>query len=78
MYDAIISAHYSNIPFSMLPHVTVPTLILSGQDSSRPIQDACATIAGAIPDCELISLEGQGHLFDQKTGGPIFADFFGS
>ncbi|GIF72102.1 alpha/beta fold hydrolase [Asanoa siamensis] len=78
IYDAIISAHHTNIPFSLLPQVTVPTLMLSGRDSSAAIQEACGIVAEGIPDCTLIRLEGEGHLFNQKTGAPIFADFFAS
>jgi len=78
IYDAIISAHHTDIPFALLPQVTAQTLILSGRDSSAAIQEACGTIADGIPDCKLIRLEGEGHLFNQKTGAPIFADFFAS
>jgi pimeloyl-ACP methyl ester carboxylesterase len=77
-YDAIISVDHNAIPHDLLPKVTVPTLILSGRDSSAAIQDACVTVASEIPNARLIRLEGEGHLFNQKTGAPHFAEFFGS
>ena len=78
IYDAIISVDHNSVPFSILPKVTVPTLILSGRDSSAAIQNACGTLAEKLPDARIVRLEGEGHLFNQQTGAPLFAEFFAS
>ncbi|MGK4584669.1 alpha/beta fold hydrolase [Kitasatospora sp. HPMI-4] len=78
IYDAIISVDHNAIPFELLPKVAVPTLILTGSDSSAAIQNACVTLSEEIPDARLIRVEGEGHLFNQKTGAPLFAEFFGA
>jgi len=76
VYDAVISEQHSSIPSEILPDVTVPTLILSGMDSATSIQQACIILSEEIPDAELIRLEGEGHLFNQKVGAPLMAEFF--
>ncbi|SCL34478.1 Pimeloyl-ACP methyl ester carboxylesterase [Micromonospora nigra] len=76
LYDAVISVDHNAIPHGLLPKVEVPTLILSGCDSSAAIQAACVTLSQEIPNARLIRLEGEGHLFNQKVGAPLMAEFF--
>jgi pimeloyl-ACP methyl ester carboxylesterase len=46
----------------LLPQIAVPTLVLVGdQDTLAPVEAAGAT-AAAIPDAELITVTGSGHL----------------
>lgn len=78
IYDAIIDEQHSSIPYQMLPDVTPPTLIMCGCESAQSIQDACATLSEKISDARLIRMEGEGHLFNQRTGAPLFAEFFRS
>ncbi|MEV4625756.1 alpha/beta hydrolase [Micromonospora sp. NPDC049523] len=78
IYDTVISTEHNSIPLESLPQVKVPTLIVRGEDSSAPIKDACLTLSEEIPGARLITLEGEGHLFNQKTGAPLMVEFFGS
>ena len=76
LYDGIISVDHNGVPHDLLPKVTVPTLILSGRESSAAIQNACGVVADGIPGAKLVRMEGEGHLFNQRTGAPLFIDFF--
>ncbi|MEV4555552.1 alpha/beta hydrolase [Kitasatospora sp. NPDC049285] len=76
LYDAIISVEYNDVPHAILPKVQVPTLILTGTDSSAAIRNACAEVSKEIPGAKLIVMEGEGHLFNQKSGAPVYTEFF--
>jgi pimeloyl-ACP methyl ester carboxylesterase len=41
--------------------VTVPTLVLVGGDTPRPYRASTDAVAAALPNAELVVLEGQGH-----------------
>ncbi len=45
--------------------VTAPTLLIRGGDSPEFLQDAIRTVAGSVPDCRVVTLEGQQHVADQ-------------
>lgn len=44
--------------------ITVPTLLLTGEDSPDPAAADVDTVAGALPDARIVVLEGQQHLAD--------------
>ena len=46
----------------LAPLISVPTLILSGEDDAATPPAGCAELAAAIPDAELRSLPGCAHL----------------
>lgn len=77
-YDGIISKDHTQIPFEELPKITVPTLVMRGDEGERGIHDACARIAEEIPQATLVTKEGYNHLFDQKAWTPLLMEFFES
>lgn len=52
--------------------VTAPTLLIRGGDSPRFLQDAIRTVAEAVDDCRVVTLEGHQHVADQ-TDPQMFA-----
>lgn len=57
----------------LLPAITVPTLVLVGdQDTLAPVAAATAT-AGAIPDAELVTVPGSGHLTTLEAPAAVTA-----
>jgi pimeloyl-ACP methyl ester carboxylesterase len=45
-----------------LPHITAPTLVLTGSNDPIVPPSQSHLIAGRVPNCELVILEGAGHL----------------
>ena len=57
----------------LLPRITVPTLVLVGdQDTLAPAEAAGAT-AAAIPDAELVTVTGSGHLTTLEAPAAVTA-----
>ena len=75
-YDAILSLDHNAVPHEVLPQVDVPTLILTGTESTAAIRNACTVLSEGIAGAQLIVMEGEGHLFNQKSGAPVYAEFF--
>jgi len=44
--------------------ITVPVLLLSGENSSDPSKADIETVAAALPDARIVVLEGQEHVAD--------------
>ncbi|MDQ1740205.1 MAG: acyltransferase [Pseudonocardiales bacterium] len=78
LYDSIIDEQHSAIPFDLLPKITVPTYLLCGADTAASIRDALVTLSEEIPDAELVFLEGEGHVPDQRKAAPLVKEFFTS
>ncbi|MFC9255797.1 alpha/beta fold hydrolase [Amycolatopsis thailandensis] len=75
-YDAMISKDHLDIPYEEIRKITVPTLLMRGDDGIKEIHDACARIAEEIPRGELLTREGFDHLFDQKAWAPTLMEYF--
>ncbi|AXE24073.1 alpha/beta hydrolase [Streptomyces globosus] len=75
-YDALINKHHLQIPYEELHEITVPTLVMRGDEGEKAIHDACARVAAEIPGAALLTMEGYDHLFDQKAGAPLLMRFF--
>lgn len=78
LYDSIIDERHSSIPFDLLPKIAAPTFLLCGADTAVTIRDAMVTLSQEIPDAELLFLEGEGHLPDQRKAAPLVKEFFTS
>ncbi|MEV8506967.1 alpha/beta hydrolase [Actinoplanes sp. NPDC051475] len=76
LYDSIIDADHSSIPFDLLPKITVPTFILCGAETAASIRDAMVTLSEEIADAELVFLEGEVHVPDQRKCAPLVTNFF--
>jgi pimeloyl-ACP methyl ester carboxylesterase len=77
-YDAMINRHHLQIPYQELPKITVPTLVMRGDEGPQEIRDACARIAQEIPQATLLTMSGHGHLFNQKAWSPMLMAFLES
>jgi pimeloyl-ACP methyl ester carboxylesterase len=76
LYDAIIDDQHSAIPYELLPRITAPTYIMCGSDTASTIREACEILAREIAETELVFLEGEGHVVDQKRAAPMVLEFF--
>jgi pimeloyl-ACP methyl ester carboxylesterase len=63
------------VPFDpgQAARITVPTLLLTGSDSSDPFAADTGTVAAALPDARVVVLEGQQHVAD-ILAPEVFAD----
>ena len=53
--------------------VSVPTTLLVGSESPRPLRDASQDVAAALEDSRVVTLDGQGHLAMTEAPG-LFVD----
>lgn len=78
-YDIeIVTRHKHGKPIEpgMWADVRMPVLVLRGDSSPRWLQNAQAAIAGALPNAELGTVEGQGHQFKPEALAPALLQFF--
>jgi len=57
----------------LLPHVTVPTLVMHARDDARVPFEAGRRMAAGIPGARFVTLQGRNHLFLETE--PAFAQF---
>jgi class 3 adenylate cyclase/pimeloyl-ACP methyl ester carboxylesterase len=57
----------------LLPHVTVPTLVMHARDDARVPFEAGRRLAAGIPGARFVTLQGRNHLFLETE--PAFAQF---
>ncbi|MBA0125310.1 alpha/beta hydrolase [Haloechinothrix sp. YIM 98757] len=76
VYDAILSDDHERVPADLLPSVPVDTLVISGSDSADWLLETCRSVAEGIPRGRFVSLPSEGHLFNQKLGAPLLAEYF--
>jgi pimeloyl-ACP methyl ester carboxylesterase len=58
---------------TLLPQVSVPTLVLHARDDARVPFEAGRRMAAGIPGARFVALEGRNHLFLETE--PAFAQF---
>ncbi len=78
VYDGVITDEHGSIPFGLLRQVTAATLVISGSASPPWIQESCETLSEGIPLARHVSMPGEGHLFNQRSGAPLLTEFFRS
>lgn len=64
------------LPAEWAGKVTIPTLVMDGDQSPPSMRNAVAAVAALLPDAERRTLEGQGHGAPPDVLAPILADFF--
>ena len=64
------------VPTELLATITVPVLAMDGGASPDLLRDPAGIIAGACPDAERLTLEGQTHEVSPDVVGPVLAKFF--
>ena len=73
-YDAAIIGDRS-LPAALLATVTVPALVISGEQSPPFLRNAARAAAAALPGGRLSVLPGQGHDINPEATAPVMAEF---
>ena len=63
------------LPADLPASVTMPTLVMDGGDSPDWMRHAARVLAGAVPNGQHCSLEGQTHDLVPEAIGPVLRDF---
>jgi len=58
--------------------VTVPILVVGGENSPLPLKDAVAAVARALPNARTVYLKGQDHNLSAPAVAPVVIEFFNS
>jgi pimeloyl-ACP methyl ester carboxylesterase len=64
------------LPASRWASVTVPALVMDGENSPAWMLHANRTLASVLPNAQYRTLEGQTHLLKPKAHAPILVEFF--
>jgi pimeloyl-ACP methyl ester carboxylesterase len=73
-YDAEIIGDLS-LPADLLASVTIPALVISGEQSPPFLVAAARATAAALPNGRLASLPGQTHDINPEATAPVIAQF---
>ena len=76
-YDAAIIGDRS-LPAGLLAAVTVPALVITGDQSPPFLRDAARAAAAALPQGRLAILPGQSHDLNADATAPVMAGFLAS
>ncbi len=79
-YDAAALGEDRVVPTDRVSAITSPTLILDGSASFTIMpfmRTSAEALAGAIPNAQRKTLEGQGHNVDANALAPVLIEFFG-
>ncbi|NIL56397.1 alpha/beta fold hydrolase [Salinispora arenicola] len=76
VYDSILSEDADALPTEQLAAITVPSLVLCGNDSIAWMIETCRALADAMPQGQLVSMASTGHLMDDALGAEILTSFF--
>ena len=74
-YDATVMNDF-DVPVSQLADIHVPTLVMGGENSPRPMLAAVAAVADAVPDARRVVLADQTHEVSEQALAPVVIDFF--
>ena len=74
-YDLRVMGSFT-VPTERFESIAVPTLVMVGGKSPRPMRDAQDTIAAAIPGSQFAVLDGQTHQVSEKAIAPQLEAFF--
>lgn len=74
-YESAIMGDFS-FPEKLAASVRIPTLVVGGSKSPRPLRDAVWAVARSIPNAKGRLLEGQAHNISAKVLAPAVEQFF--
>lgn len=74
VYDATIVGDLS-IPAELAASVTIPALVLAGEQSPPFLRDGAAAVAEAVPKGRLCILPGQTHDINPDITAPVLMEF---
>jgi pimeloyl-ACP methyl ester carboxylesterase len=73
--DGMMAGH--PLPPDRWASVTVPTLVVDGDQSPAWARNSVRALAEALPDAEHRTLQGQGHRAAPEVLAPVLLEFFG-
>lgn len=73
-YDAAIVGDRS-LPTGLIASVTIPALVISGEQSPPFLSAAALAVANALPNGRLSTLAGQGHDISPEATAPVMTEF---
>lgn len=73
-----VSVGDRSLPAELIASVTIPALVISGEQSPPFLRAGARAVAEALPNGRLSSLAGQGHDISPEATAPIMAEFLGS
>jgi pimeloyl-ACP methyl ester carboxylesterase len=76
-YDAAIVGDRS-LPTGLLATITVPALVITGEQSPPFLRNAAQAAAQTLPNGQLAVLPGQGHDINPDATAPVMAEFLAS
>lgn len=76
-YDAAIIGDLS-LPAELLARMTIPTLVITGEQSPPFLRNAAQAVVAALPNAQLAVLPGQTHDVNPEATAPVMADFLAS
>jgi pimeloyl-ACP methyl ester carboxylesterase len=76
-YDAAIIGDRS-LPAGLLATVTVPALVITGEQSPPFLRNAAHAAAHTLPNGRLAVLPGQGHDINPGATAPVMAELLAS
>ncbi|MBZ0296142.1 MAG: alpha/beta hydrolase [Anaerolineae bacterium] len=76
-YDAAALGDDAAVPAERASQLSVPTLVMDGGATAFPFMHTSAvTLAGAIPNAQHRTLEGQAHEVEAAALAPVLVEFF--
>jgi pimeloyl-ACP methyl ester carboxylesterase len=76
-YDAAVMGDYS-VPTERLASVTVPTLVVNGENTDARLRRTARALWSILPDVRHRALEGQTHDVSPDALAPVLDEFFAS
>lgn len=76
IYDCTLGIDHGDIPYELLPKVTVPTFVIDGGASPPWIHEACEALARGVPDGRHHRVPDEGHVLNQEVTAPLVREFF--
>ena len=76
VYDAAVMGEDFSVPTERAASVAVPTLIMDGGESYPLMHVTAVALAGAIPDVQHRTLEGQTHEVAAEAIASVLVEFF--
>jgi pimeloyl-ACP methyl ester carboxylesterase len=73
VYDSMV---VKSLPTALIASVQIPTLVMTGEQSSEVMRQAGQSLADTLPDAHLRILEGQGHDITPAIVAPVLEEFF--
>jgi pimeloyl-ACP methyl ester carboxylesterase/DNA-binding transcriptional ArsR family regulator len=75
-YDAAVVGEEAAVPTESAANLTVPTLVMNGEQSYPFMHESGSTLAKAIPNAQYRVLDGQPHEVAADAVGPVLIEFF--